>query len=334
MTDFRVTWEADVFDADRPVQAARMARAMQTRPGTIATVFDVFEEGKEPVRVDLTKIDEGEVDEVSAALGFMTTGKAEEAEEEVIDAGTGSDLATVLAALRLFQKTYQDCGSESIREDYPEHFTDNDGKPISPLGSEDIDALCERLNFGRPAQPTGRMEVWILTTDGDGSGYVYTSQKAAYQGVIEWVLGDEDGWDEEEKALNQELQGYFAAGDYAAIRATAKGKTGDSVDQFFLLDSQVIDIPAPAPLEPAIVTIVGGCADVAENPSSLPVEVLDYDNLQAIIEECRPKEDGEPWKRDLNLDAASLAFIRKYDEADFIAEVEAALAEPEAEAGE
>lgn len=51
--------------------------------------------------------------------------------------------ATILAALRLFQKTYRDKDAKVIRKDWPEHFYD-----IAPLGSEDIDALCEEINFG------------------------------------------------------------------------------------------------------------------------------------------------------------------------------------------
>lgn len=131
--DFRVTWEADVV-AENPEAAAQYARAMQTRPGTTATVFEVFEEGKEPVRMDLL-----ELEEYPPVLNPALV------EEEVIDAGSGSDLATILASLRLFQKKYFDCGSDSIRADFPEHFAD-----CSPLGSEDIDALCERLNSEEP----------------------------------------------------------------------------------------------------------------------------------------------------------------------------------------
>lgn len=56
-----------------------------------------------------------------------------------------SDLATILAALRMFQKQYRDCDAEAIRADWPEHFADEAGFPIEPLGSEDIDALCERI---------------------------------------------------------------------------------------------------------------------------------------------------------------------------------------------
>lgn len=32
------------------------------------------------------------------------------------------DLATILAALRLFQKTYRDKDAATVRRDWPEHF--------------------------------------------------------------------------------------------------------------------------------------------------------------------------------------------------------------------
>lgn len=49
---YRVVWETDIFAAVDPVDAARQARAMQTRPGTIATVFTVIKDETEWV-VDL-----------------------------------------------------------------------------------------------------------------------------------------------------------------------------------------------------------------------------------------------------------------------------------------
>jgi hypothetical protein len=51
------------------------------------------------------------------------------------------NLATILVALRLFQKTYRDKDADSIRADWPEHFAG-----VDPLGSDDIDSLCERIN--------------------------------------------------------------------------------------------------------------------------------------------------------------------------------------------
>jgi hypothetical protein len=53
-----------------------------------------------------------------------------------------SNLATVLAALRLFQNTYDDKEADEIRADFPDHF-----EGIEPLGTDDINALCEKLNF-------------------------------------------------------------------------------------------------------------------------------------------------------------------------------------------
>ena len=59
-----------------------------------------------------------------------------------------SDIATLLAALRLFQRTYENLDADAIYAEWPEHFTDDDGEMIMPLGSEDIDRLCEEINCG------------------------------------------------------------------------------------------------------------------------------------------------------------------------------------------
>jgi hypothetical protein len=70
-----------------------------------------------------------------------------------------SDLATVLAALRLFQQTYEDCDSRTIAAAWPEHFQitgdgESDVNP-PPLGTDDIDTLCEAINCtsSEPAEP-------------------------------------------------------------------------------------------------------------------------------------------------------------------------------------
>lgn len=69
-----------------------------------------------------------------------------------------SDLATILAALRMFQRHYEDYPASDIAQDWPDHFElgeqvlDEDGQVVEwpvkpePLGSEDIGDLCERLN--------------------------------------------------------------------------------------------------------------------------------------------------------------------------------------------
>jgi hypothetical protein len=63
-----------------------------------------------------------------------------------------SNLATVLCALRLFQREYEGCEAKDIYEAWPDHFPVVDGKQPEPLGTDDIDTLCEELNCG-PAQP-------------------------------------------------------------------------------------------------------------------------------------------------------------------------------------
>ncbi|HEV2486161.1 MAG TPA: hypothetical protein VGT08_11580 [Terracidiphilus sp.] len=52
--DYFVSWEIEV-KAENPVEAAKLARAAQTLPGTRSTVFQVFGEGaQDAVRVDLS----------------------------------------------------------------------------------------------------------------------------------------------------------------------------------------------------------------------------------------------------------------------------------------
>lgn len=58
--DYVVTWEMDV-SADNPVEAAKLARAIQLRSNARATVFQVFsDDTEEPTQVDLTAIAEGD----------------------------------------------------------------------------------------------------------------------------------------------------------------------------------------------------------------------------------------------------------------------------------
>ncbi len=56
MPDYRLSWEIDIFDASSPREAAERAYEAQQRPG----VFMVYEEGAEPVRVDLQEPEEGD----------------------------------------------------------------------------------------------------------------------------------------------------------------------------------------------------------------------------------------------------------------------------------
>jgi hypothetical protein len=74
-----------------------------------------------------------------------------------------SDVATILAALRLFQDTYRDCGAVQIADAWPMHFNvqspggEVGGQDVEdellveppPLGSEDVDDLCERINCAK-----------------------------------------------------------------------------------------------------------------------------------------------------------------------------------------
>lgn len=49
--------------------------------------------------------------------------------------------ATILASLRLFQRMYAGQPAKVIKAHWPEHF-----KGVRPLGTEDIERLCEELN--------------------------------------------------------------------------------------------------------------------------------------------------------------------------------------------
>ena len=57
-----------------------------------------------------------------------------------------SETATVLAALRLFQKEFRDCEAKDIYDHFPDHFLSGD-RMLEPLGTEDINELCERISF-------------------------------------------------------------------------------------------------------------------------------------------------------------------------------------------
>lgn len=59
-------------------------------------------------------------------------------------------VSTIVAALRLFQRTYEYCDAEKISADFPEIFTAEHMRfgvvldPV-PLYGEEIDELCEQL---------------------------------------------------------------------------------------------------------------------------------------------------------------------------------------------
>jgi hypothetical protein len=69
-----------------------------------------------------------------------------------------SNLATVLAALRLFQRTYDGYAAKHIYDAFPDHFTAADGSTIEPLSTDDIDALCVDLNCGAPVAAPAKAE--------------------------------------------------------------------------------------------------------------------------------------------------------------------------------
>lgn len=65
-----------------------------------------------------------------------------------------SNLATILAALELFQQQYDEQDGKAIAKDWPEHFKDETVYGAGdfelsifpePLGTDDIDILCAIL---------------------------------------------------------------------------------------------------------------------------------------------------------------------------------------------
>ncbi len=56
---YRVEWSIDIFDAASPEEAARKAHYLQTKPGSDATVFDVYLHDGDgvPTKVDLEELD-------------------------------------------------------------------------------------------------------------------------------------------------------------------------------------------------------------------------------------------------------------------------------------
>lgn len=78
-----------------------------------------------------------------------------------------SELATVLAGLRMFQKTYEDRDAKYIRQ-HESHFDD-----AAPLGTDDIETLCERLNTEAPEAFTV-----IFHDDNTGEAFFSVVKKA------------------------------------------------------------------------------------------------------------------------------------------------------------
>jgi hypothetical protein len=136
--DYFVSWEIELA-AGNPIEAARQARAVQVRHGTMATVFDVHSANAESVvRVDLTAVAEKETVQSSEAPNVFSR----------------VELVTILHSLRLLQQvrlpTYlghiepgqgYDIPSPSL---YPsaERF----GKEIA-LSDSQINSLCERIEI-------------------------------------------------------------------------------------------------------------------------------------------------------------------------------------------
>jgi hypothetical protein len=160
--EYKVEWEISV-DAENPEQAAIAARAAQTRPGTQAVVFDCTPQlelsAKLPdtVRVDLLELEQRNAYSEPPAISL---------------AFDGSETATILHALRILQEMRERPTADfhfgygcSFAEKKMIHAVINDGKQpdwtedscdhfdgLTPLTNEQIDELCERINFSTPTQ--------------------------------------------------------------------------------------------------------------------------------------------------------------------------------------
>ena len=80
MPEYRVHWEIDI-EAESPIDAAEQALTIHRSPESIATVFDVTDEGGHTERIDL---DEAEDAEACAACRRLLEG-----EEKAIHAPNG-----------------------------------------------------------------------------------------------------------------------------------------------------------------------------------------------------------------------------------------------------
>ncbi len=64
---------------------------------------------------------------------------------------SGPELATILAALRYWQKEYNNTAADASSPFH--HIAANEGE-FPPLSTRQVDALCERINFADPTDPT------------------------------------------------------------------------------------------------------------------------------------------------------------------------------------
>ena len=122
--------------------------------------------------------DDSNLDALDAAGGAINS-VVEQLEEEVnarayytppaqvlCTAFDKSDLATVLAALRLFQRQYSGWDAKAIRREWPKDFVDSKGEKIPPLGTDDIASLCERLRQTPPTPLCQALQRLISAAEG------------------------------------------------------------------------------------------------------------------------------------------------------------------------
>jgi hypothetical protein len=112
-----------------------------------------------------------------------------------------SNLATILAALRLFQKEYEDFDDDSIAKVWPDHFTRDDGTLIPSLGTEDIDTLCEALN-----DPGTTEDCRVCGEHYDLGGDGYDGLCPSCADKANEIAGDDGDWDDGVEKLRERLR--------------------------------------------------------------------------------------------------------------------------------
>lgn len=151
---FSIGFSLDTNNAADQVTAAELFAAIHRR---IADLERDPQEILEACGVPLETTDHQETDverttrENIEAITELPTPEQDAADlarqEKIWTRGTGQqqeNRATILAALRLFQDTFEDREGEQIRASkYGEYFCE-----VLPLGTDDIDTLCGEIAFG------------------------------------------------------------------------------------------------------------------------------------------------------------------------------------------
>jgi hypothetical protein len=127
-----------------------------------------------------------------------------------------SELATTLAALRLFQRTYEGKEGREIAEAWPEHFNlvdppEDDPDWVvepPPLGTDDINTLCERLNCPPAPAPPAQVVIEIS----GGAANVTTCPDNVKVQIVDWDMFESgDHTITGENAVTEEYRAWLQA---------------------------------------------------------------------------------------------------------------------------